>query len=277
MKKYGFTLAEVLITLGIIGVVAALTTPALVKNSGKAKIGPSLAKFVNTFETGVEQMMEKEVLSEMSAENIPLLNRYIIMTPIDDDTYEFQGGSGTKYKPSDVKTSYTNSKDAAQNIATGDRVDREGLYYECYDQDQAVYDACVQAGIDAAQNRMEEFTKLLSGLNTYQLKDGSVMSIIPVTKDKISTGAYKGVIAEVIVDIDGNRGENKAGKDVFGFLLDRTGTLIPAGSNAHKYIGQSGDVYIKKYESSCNTSSGDLDLNLACTGKIADKNYKYEE
>jgi prepilin-type N-terminal cleavage/methylation domain-containing protein len=37
-KKFGFTLAEVLITLGIIGVVAALTAPALVKNSGTAKI-----------------------------------------------------------------------------------------------------------------------------------------------------------------------------------------------------------------------------------------------
>ena len=33
MKNYGFTLAEVLITLGIIGVVAALTLPALVQNN----------------------------------------------------------------------------------------------------------------------------------------------------------------------------------------------------------------------------------------------------
>lgn len=32
MKKYGFTLAEVLITLGIIGVVAALTIPTLMQN-----------------------------------------------------------------------------------------------------------------------------------------------------------------------------------------------------------------------------------------------------
>lgn len=33
MKKQGFTLAEVLITLGIVGVVAALTAPALVMSS----------------------------------------------------------------------------------------------------------------------------------------------------------------------------------------------------------------------------------------------------
>ena len=32
-KRFGFTLAEVLITLGIIGVVAAMTIPALVKNT----------------------------------------------------------------------------------------------------------------------------------------------------------------------------------------------------------------------------------------------------
>ena len=32
VKKWGFTLAEVLITLGIIGVVAAITIPALLTN-----------------------------------------------------------------------------------------------------------------------------------------------------------------------------------------------------------------------------------------------------
>ena len=40
--KQGFTLAEVLITLGIIGVVAALTAPALVQNAGNAKVVPTL-------------------------------------------------------------------------------------------------------------------------------------------------------------------------------------------------------------------------------------------
>lgn len=50
MKKYGFTLAEVLITLGIIGVIATLTMPALNVNVSKSKIGPTLAKAVNSFE-----------------------------------------------------------------------------------------------------------------------------------------------------------------------------------------------------------------------------------
>ena len=46
MIKKGFTLTELLITLGIIGVVAALTAPALNINANNAKAGPALAKAV---------------------------------------------------------------------------------------------------------------------------------------------------------------------------------------------------------------------------------------
>ncbi len=53
MKK-GFTLAEVLITLAIIGVVAALSTPAIIRNSQNAKIGPQLAKIVSTIESAAQ-------------------------------------------------------------------------------------------------------------------------------------------------------------------------------------------------------------------------------
>lgn len=41
-KKYGFTLAEVLITLGIIGVVAALTIPSLMANYRKSVVANKL-------------------------------------------------------------------------------------------------------------------------------------------------------------------------------------------------------------------------------------------
>ncbi len=48
MKKYGFTLAEVLITLGIIGVVAAMTIPVLISNTNGAKYRSQLKKTVST-------------------------------------------------------------------------------------------------------------------------------------------------------------------------------------------------------------------------------------
>ena len=48
MKKNGFTLAEVLITLAIIGVVASLTLPALMTNTGEQQAKSALKKGVNT-------------------------------------------------------------------------------------------------------------------------------------------------------------------------------------------------------------------------------------
>ena len=62
MKK-GFTLAEVLITLGIIGVVAALTAPALVQNTANAQVGPTLAKVKSSIETANEALLNDQGVS----------------------------------------------------------------------------------------------------------------------------------------------------------------------------------------------------------------------
>lgn len=50
MLKKGFTLAETIITLGIIGVVVAITTPIVIHSTAKAQVGPKLAKTVAIFE-----------------------------------------------------------------------------------------------------------------------------------------------------------------------------------------------------------------------------------
>ena len=49
-KKLGFTLAEVLITLGIIGVVSALTIPTLMNNYQTKEKSTKLKKFYSTMQ-----------------------------------------------------------------------------------------------------------------------------------------------------------------------------------------------------------------------------------
>ena len=52
-KRFGFTLAEVLITLGIIGVVAAMTIPTLISNTNGAQFKTAYKKALSTLNQGV--------------------------------------------------------------------------------------------------------------------------------------------------------------------------------------------------------------------------------
>jgi prepilin-type N-terminal cleavage/methylation domain-containing protein len=53
MKKQGFTLAEVLITLGIIGIVAAMTIPTLMNQTGQAEFKSGFKKIISTLSQAV--------------------------------------------------------------------------------------------------------------------------------------------------------------------------------------------------------------------------------
>lgn len=66
MKKNGFTLAEVLITLGIVGVIAAITLPTLMTDTTSAQIGPKLAKAVSMFEQANEAMLNDSSVDAIS-------------------------------------------------------------------------------------------------------------------------------------------------------------------------------------------------------------------
>lgn len=65
MKK-GFTLAEVLVTLGVIGVIAAITLPTLTKDTTSAQIGPKLAKAVSAFEQANEALLNEYQVDRIS-------------------------------------------------------------------------------------------------------------------------------------------------------------------------------------------------------------------
>ena len=56
-KKYGFTLAEVLITLAIIGVVAALSIPAVISNSQQQEFKTGLRKAVSVLNSAITMNM----------------------------------------------------------------------------------------------------------------------------------------------------------------------------------------------------------------------------
>ena len=84
MKKNGFTLAEVLITLAIIGVVATMTLPALMTNTAEQQAKTALKKGINTLTEAAQMNQSIEgfdyaSLTETSTDNEETQSLYALL------------------------------------------------------------------------------------------------------------------------------------------------------------------------------------------------------
>ena len=83
-KKAAFTLAEVLITLGIIGVVAAMTIPTLIANYQNKTWNTSASVFERKLEEALKQMNTQQVLAgyRSTADFVGALGKYFKITKV---------------------------------------------------------------------------------------------------------------------------------------------------------------------------------------------------
>ena len=110
-KQKAFTLAEVLITLVVIGIIAAITVPMIMANHRKTETASRLKKFYSTLSNAVK-LAETEMglpLSEWLSSNNNLVLKYLNVTevdPFDDSGYNaakyiyYDGGMGNSFAPS---------------------------------------------------------------------------------------------------------------------------------------------------------------------------------
>lgn len=94
MKKFGFTLAEVLITLGIIGVVAALTMPTLIQSHKKHVVETRLKHFYSVINQAVKlsEAYNGDKTTWSVSENGQFWNYiepYLKYTKIEDVSHEY--------------------------------------------------------------------------------------------------------------------------------------------------------------------------------------------
>ena len=87
-SKIAFTLAEVLITLAVIGVVAVITIPSLVKNYNEKAWGTAQDVFTKRLEVATRQMNTEEKLAGYSntMDFVNELKRYIKITRVCDNS-----------------------------------------------------------------------------------------------------------------------------------------------------------------------------------------------
>lgn len=183
---FGFTLAEVLITLGIIGVVAAITMPTLVQNYKKTVLVNQLKKAVSTLEQGFKKMLADEEVDSLY------------------DTGVFQ-----------IITNDTNDcmSNYGEDVVCTKFVDALGHYFSIIDVslpkgNNYIWKFSDNGSSDDMSN--EQFIKFADGTYINMHFWGGI-------NDKVVTDIY--------FDINGEKGPNTYGRDVFSLDLMKSGML----------------------------------------------------
>jgi len=194
----GFTLAEVLITLGIIGIVAAMTIPTLIANNQKIQYVTALKKVYSNV---------NQVLVQYSADN---------------------GCVG------DLKCT---GLFAASNTATnvGDALAPYFSISQNCKTATGCFSSAVSANFDGSWGRGNSFQApdtyrftTLDGVNCYLLNYSYNCEYNTSTG---ATGDMQQLCGEFIVDVNGDKGPNNLGRDIFWFYITngRGPKLYPFG------------------------------------------------
>ena len=192
--KCGFTLAEVLITLGIIGVVAALTIPTLMQKNNDKETISRVKKVYNTLANAVDLMVLEEG-------NPRTWNLNFDSSPEDATII------AEKLKP------YMNvAKDCGVADTTTTGCVYAGIYKNLNGANRSGY-------IDPYYGARNNFYKL-------SLSDGSAV-MFRSAKDNKQNEEYS---IFFIVDVNGLKGPNQVAKDTFFFWINLDGKLVPHNS-----------------------------------------------
>ena len=186
-RRVAFTLAEVLITLGIIGVVAALTLPSIINNIKHKELETGFKKAYSTFSQGIINMKREN--GEGLAKYYAYYNPDTQTNPNAGEFFKkFYQYSGVKvigkcnYKNITIKNYTKNAEAKSYCIHNSNKVDGSCSY------------------VDLAE----------------ELSNG-MCSALTITASTIF----------IIVDSNGMKGPNLLGHDIFFFKVDKNDNLIP--------------------------------------------------
>lgn len=234
MKNLGFTLAEVLITLGIIGVVAALTTPTLVQNVGTSKVGPSIMKALSTWNIANENLLSDQEGSNLKSlgiksgtedNYIDTLSHYMKISPFVNNDYTVTTYNGTTLANQYTIAISDTTRGAGALGASTEAYERKKIQPLAAIEHMALSDDgflyCINISDDNYEEYKSEYIRA-----TGELKE-TTSTITP------NLPYHKFMYGTVLIDINGITKPNKLGKDVFAFQLNADGSLSPWGNNGY--------------------------------------------
>jgi len=236
-RKAAFTLAEVLITLGIIGVVAALTLPTLIANYQKRVYVNQLKKSVSVLSNGFKLMIAHEgatLLSETEAfRNISGINNSNNTTP-------------ACQSDNILRDECRSIREGLQNVFSGVQ------FAPCGAEQVKYLDGTIASGLSTKSSN-ETCMKFPDGSESYFYR-----FMVPSGNSDENSG-----YSFLMLDINGPKNPNTFGRDIFYLSLNNSGIILPCGTQ------QTGDYWRTETNSyyKCDTSS----KGLCCGGRVLEE------
>lgn len=249
-KKSAFTLAEVLITLTIIGIVAALTIPSLSAKYQKQQYVIKLKKVYTTLSNGFRQMIAVEGVDNFMETNF-VLNGLPNCSASTVRNYRCEAAM-KKYFKYEYKRYKMASEYTVRNYRGLNGIDLSGSGARFLTPEGAlIYISVLQ--------------------NLYDPP-----STADISQIKQSGGTLYHNIAMIDIDVNGFSPPNIYGRDMFSFVLGQNGILYPNGGLD---VALAGCIGIDPKECSWNTEGLDEACNdggsgLMCAGRIIDEGWQ---
>ena len=242
MKKHGFTLAEVLITLGIIGVVAAMVLPAVMSNVQKHIFYNQYRKSVSTLNRGFTLMLGKEGVTSLS------------------DTEVFSSINGSC--KSDNAADSSNCKEFYNKL-------KEYFKITSFGSNPAGY-KWRYFGTSYKNNwRTDRLGNVIYFADGMMLLDVSFFAQA-VNSNNNPNGSVK-AIAVFTVDINGKKGPNTYGRDLFQMFLDNNGIIYQRGSKKYSLFeleNETGMYWRTTSSESATCKNDNISWGSACGARL---------
>lgn len=202
MKKFGFTLAEVLITLSIIGVVAVLVMPVLMSDTQKHQWVQGLKTNYYDIQQGFARMLADQ-------DSNSLLDTELWTDYIGAREYDVSSG---------------------QNNGKNEHIKKEFSRY--FDISKAVIDMPSKYNPKAInQEDWSDWSSVVKDKTLkFYLNNSAIMMIhfdVNTSDALYATSARP--IGQLYIDVTGEKGPNIAGRDIFEFSFLEDGKLKPNG------------------------------------------------
>ena len=218
MKKNGFTLAEVLITLGIIGVVAAMTLPTLIQNHQKQVYVNGLKKALSISQNMMKQMQADEGVSDFGSTHLFSDGVCVFADSTCEDSY----GNPSVFE--EVIPKYLKAVKTCKGEACTQKVHHTN--FVCDENNK-----CKNEILNYYYSHIRDMFPYLSNrIIGFYTPDGMIFYIFP---DNRCNGSCEKTVG-IIVDVNGNKGPNILNVDVFAFSIDKNGK---PGPNMENYFG----------------------------------------